>query len=70
MKCTSLCGASEGAVSCSKLVLVDVVSKQRPKSICLWIFIYAIIDDQSNTSLITSELADELGATAQKKSTT
>ena len=59
-KCTSLCGASEGGVSCSKLVLVDVVSKERPKSICR---VYAIIDDQSNTSLITSELADELGAT-------
>ena len=26
-KCTSLCGASEGGVSCCKLVLVDVVSK-------------------------------------------
>ena len=56
MKCTFLCGASEGALSCSKLVLVDVVSKERPKSICR---VYAIIDDQSNTSLITSELADE-----------
>ena len=56
MKCTSLCGATEGALSCSKLVLVDVVSKERPKSICR---VYAIIDDQSNTSLITSELADE-----------
>ena len=63
-KCTSLCGASEGGVSCSKLVLVNVVSKERPKSICR---VYAIIDDQSNTSLITSELADELGATGPEE---
>lgn len=59
-KCTSLCGASEGGISCSKLVLVAVVSKERLKSICR---VYAIIDDQSNMSSITSKLADELGAT-------
>ena len=63
-KCTSLCGDSKGGVSCSKLVLVDVVSKERPKSICR---VYAIIDNQSNTSLITSELADELGATSPEE---
>ena len=63
-KCTSLCGASKGGVSCSKLVLVDVVSKERPKSICR---VYAIIDDQSNSFLITSELADELGATGPEE---
>ena len=51
-------------MSCSKLVLVDVVSKERPKSICR---VYAIIDDQSNSSLITSELADELGATGPEE---
>ena len=62
-KCTSLCGASEGGVSCSKLVLVDVVSKERPKSICR---VYAIID-QSNTSLITSKLADQLRATGPEE---
>ena len=62
-KCTFLCGASEGGVSCSKLVLVDVVSKERPKSICR---VYAIID-QSNTSLITSKLADQLRATGPEE---
>ncbi|CAH3186031.1 unnamed protein product [Porites lobata] len=36
----------------------------RPKSICR---VYAIIDDQSNSSLITSELADELGATGPEE---
>ena len=63
-KCTSLCGASEGGVSCSKLVLVDVISKERPENICR---IYAIIDDQSNMSLIASELADVLGATGPQE---
>ena len=47
-KCTSLCGASEGGISCSKLVLVDVISKETPENICR---VYVIIDDQSNTSL-------------------
>ena len=47
---------SVGGISCSKLLLVDVVSKERPERVCR---VYAIIDDQSNTSLITSELADE-----------
>ena len=63
-KCTSLCGASEGGVSCSKVVLVDVIGKERTENICRN---YAIIDDQSNTSLITSELADELGATGPQE---
>lgn len=63
-KSTSLCGASEGGVSCSKLVFVDVASKDRPESICR---VYAIIDDQSNASLITSDLADELGATGPEE---
>lgn len=59
-----MCGASEGGVSCINLVLVDVISKERPENICR---IYAIIDDQSNTSLITSELDDELGATGPQE---
>ena len=63
-KCTSLCWASEGGVSCSKLVLVNVISKERRKNICR---IYAISDDQSNTSLITSKLANELGATGPQE---
>ena len=55
---------SEGGISCSKLVLVDVISKERPENICR---VYAIIDDQSNTSLITSDLADELGASGPEE---
>ena len=63
-KYTSPCRASEGSVSCSRQALVDVVSKERPKSICR---VYAIIDDQNNTFLITSKLAGELGATSQEE---
>ena len=63
-KCTSLCGAREGGISCSKLVLVDVVSKRRPENICR---VYAIIEDQSNKSLITSDLVDALGATGPEE---
>ena len=45
--------------SCSKTLLVDVYSKCNPH---LTKRVYAIIDEQSNSSLITSELADDLGA--------
>ena len=57
--CTSLCGAIKGGVSCSKLVLVDVVNKEDLNSIYR---VYAIVDEQSNSSLISSKLADKLGA--------
>ena len=57
-KCTTLCGPS-GGVSCSKTLLVDVYSKRSPH---LSKHIYAIIDEQSNRSLVTSELADHLEA--------
>ena len=57
-RCTAVCGASNGGMSCSKILLVDVFLKDKPDII--W-FAYAIIDEQSNSSLISSELADELG---------
>ena len=57
-KCTSACKA---VVSCSKLLLVDVHSKERPRVIHR---VYIIIDEQSNSTLISSELDDELGAVA------
>ena len=50
-KCTSLCKATEGRVSCSKIV--DVAMKERPNNAYR---VYAILDEQSNLSL-----ADELG---------
>lgn len=58
-KCTSTCNAMEGGVSCSKLLLVDVSSKEKPHVVHR---VYAIMDEQSNSSLISVELADELGA--------
>lgn len=58
-KCTSVCNTGEGGVSCSKTVLVDVFSKANPDNTRC---VYAIIDEQSNCSMISSELADEHGA--------
>ena len=57
-KCTALCEPT-GGVSCSKTLLVDVYSQRSPH---LTKRVYAIIDEQSNSSLVTSELADDLGA--------
>ena len=57
-KCTMLCRPT-GGVSCSKSLLVDVYSRRNPH---LAKRVYAIVDEQSNSSLVTSELADDLGA--------
>ena len=46
-------------MSCSKTLLVDVYSRRNPH---LTKRVYAIVDEQSNSSLVTSELADDLGA--------
>ena len=54
-KCTRACRPFEGGVSCSKLLLADVKSREKPNTLHR---IYAIIDDQSNSSLISSELVD------------
>ena len=59
-KCTVLCGPT-GGMSCSKTLLVDVYSRHNPH---LTKRVYAIVDEQSNSSLVTSELADDLGADA------
>ena len=59
--CTSVCNnPSSGGVSCSKIVLVDVLKENGAKESCR---IYAILDDQSNASLISPNLANKLGAT-------
>lgn len=57
-KCTALCERT-GGVSCSKTLLVDVYSKCSPH---LTKRVYATVDEQSNSSLVTSELTDDLGA--------
>ena len=59
--CTSVChNPFSGGVSCSKIVLVDVLCENRPQQSHRT---YAIIDDQSNASMITPNLANRLGAT-------
>ena len=58
-KCTAVCQESGGGISCSKVILVDIAYKETPQNVHR---MYAIIDDQSNTSLISSELADMLEA--------
>ena len=54
----------EGGVSCSKLLLVDVFSKEKPHAVHR---VYAIMDEQSNSSLISTELADGLGASGPEE---
>ena len=53
-----LCGPT-GGVSSSKTLLVDVYSRRNPHHTK---YVYVIVDEQSNSSLVTSELADDLGA--------
>lgn len=49
-RCTSVCqGRSEG-LSCSKILLVDVYPKDDPENTKR---VYAIMDDQSNASMIS-----------------
>ena len=56
-KCTSICKGAPGGLSCSKIVLVDIYREDRPNEVHR---IYAIVDDQSNTSIISTKLADKL----------
>ena len=56
-QCTAVCSASSGGTSCSKVLLVDIFLKDRPDFVRR---VYAIINEQSNSSLMSSELADEL----------
>lgn len=56
-QCTSVCQSKPGGLSCSKILLVDVFLDNRPDvKHC----VYAIMDDQSNASMITPNLADQL----------
>lgn len=54
-KCTAVCGEQFTGRSCAKAVLVDVYPKGTPSQ---RLRIYALIDDQSNTTLARSELFD------------
>ena len=50
-------------VSCSKIALLDVFHPDRPQK---KFRVYAIVDEQSNASMISPELADGLGITGPK----
>ena len=58
-KCTSVCKGTPGGLSRSKTVLVDVYREDNPNDFHR---VYAIVDDQSNASIISTELADKLNA--------
>jgi hypothetical protein len=58
-KCTSDCQEKLGGLSCAKIVLLDIFLKTEPQHSQR---VYAIIDDQSNASMISPELANKLGA--------
>ena len=58
-KCTSVCKDTPGGISCSKTVLVDLYREDHPNDVHR---VYAIVDDQSKASIISTELADKLNA--------
>ena len=58
-KCTTLCDQKFKGQSCGKIVQVLV------KHNGLAMRVYAVLDDQSNRSLITPELCDKLGITGE-----
>lgn len=62
--CTAICRNRSGGLSCSKIVLLDVFQEERPDLIFR---VYAIIDDQSNASMISPLLADKLGANGPRE---
>jgi len=62
-KCTTICDHN-GGLSCSKIVLVDVYRTSDPKDKRR---VYAVIDDQSNASLVSSELLDEMGVDSPRE---
>ena len=63
-KCTAVCKNKEVGMSCSKMLLVDVFLDERPHERHR---VYAIVDDQSNASMITRSLADKLGVLASRE---
>lgn len=53
-----------GGVSCSKIVLLDIFHPSRPDN---KVRVYALIDEQSNASMISPELIDKLGVVGSKE---
>lgn len=56
-KCTKICRVHCTSKSCSKTLVVKVYCEESPENA---VKLYAIIDDQSNRSLVKSELFDTL----------
>ena len=56
--CTEICKNDNRGLSASKIVLVDVSLPERPNDIHR---VYALLDKQRNTSLISPKLVDKLG---------
>ncbi|VDI26079.1 Hypothetical predicted protein [Mytilus galloprovincialis] len=60
-KCTEVCKGGVGK-SCAKIVLLDILHAQKPNS---RMRIYAIIDEQSNSSLVHGDILDYFGIEAE-----
>ena len=63
-RCTSVCQGKPGGLSCSKILLVEVFVDNRPD---VKHRVYAIMDDQSNASMITPNLADQLNIESPRR---
>ena len=61
---TKVSAISDMAVSCSKIVLIDIFHPSRPNNI---VRTYAMIDEQSNASMISPSLIDQLGIQSPKE---
>jgi hypothetical protein len=62
--CTKLCDSNRGGLSCSKIVLMDISLQDKPDKIHR---VYALVDEQSNASMITPDLANKLGINSKKE---
>ncbi|KAK3721599.1 hypothetical protein QZH41_000136 [Actinostola sp. cb2023] len=62
--CTGITNTKCVSESCSKIVLVDVYAEKQPQ---LSHRVYAVLDEQSNASMISPDLADILGQTSPKE---
>ncbi|XP_033114299.1 uncharacterized protein LOC117114718 [Anneissia japonica] len=60
--CTAICGKYVSGRSCAKIVLAKVYLRHRPHDSTM---VYVVLDDQSNASLVKSELADRFGPEIQ-----
>ena len=62
--CTDVCKNSDAGLLATKIVLVDVFTSERPENIHR---VYALLDEQSNVSMVSPELADKLGKEGEKE---